>query len=240
MATSRLMRGIEEQPTPAAKCAIARHPWRHGHAACVPRLRRRGRRRWRRGWRGGTGLIALVACASGWTRLESSTTQRARGGSIQIEQPVKPRWPTPSLGHARPPTSPSATGGPSRGTRSSRGPPTESIVGARASTARGAGSRSSATPCQAATSACTMRETSRAVEKRPAWPATPPMARAFSSWTMPRSSPSVGAQRGGVARAEASCRCRAAARCDARKRRRAFRRARCSTVAPSRMKPRSL
>src|SRR4051794_1923633 len=58
------------------------------------------------------GRKVLMAWLSrvGHTRLESSTTQRPDGGSTQIEQPVKPRWPTPERGQWRPAEEPSAAG----------------------------------------------------------------------------------------------------------------------------------
>ena len=59
--------------------------------------------------RGRNCLIASLARV-GWTRFDSSTTQRARGGSIHTEQPVKPRWPTPSLGQRSPADEPVADG----------------------------------------------------------------------------------------------------------------------------------
>ena len=193
MASSRLMAARTEQAAGQAQArGIARAVARRTRAPCQPPVNRRARRRSRRGASAASALMRRSR-ASDTRGSTSSTTQRARrridphraAGEAEVADAV-----------ARPARA-------RRRARRRRAIPAEAPGRARQPRRRpdartqSGGSRRGVdverTPCHAATSACTMRETSRAVENSPACPATPPMARAFSSWTTPRSSPSVGA-----------------------------------------------
>jgi hypothetical protein len=53
-------------------------------------------------WMRGRGVRMRSLSRRGWVRLVRSVTRRSRSRSIQIDVPVKPRWPTGVPRHARP------------------------------------------------------------------------------------------------------------------------------------------
>ena len=203
-------------------------------------LSRRARRRWRRGWRGGT-LDRARWRASDARGSRAARPSGARGGSIQIEQPVKPRWPTPSSRPARRPPTSRVGDGRSQprhqvepGTRRRR----PELAHARRGNRRGDRGRAHAVP-----GGDERVHDARDVARRREEPGVAGDAAHGARVLVVDDAAQLALRRcagARVARAEGRCRCRAAARCAARRRRRAAAPSACSTVAPRRMKPRSL
>lgn len=118
-------------------------------------------------WRRGRSSRMRSSVRDGCTRLVRRMAQRARGGSIQIEQPVNPRWPTPERGQRSPACErPSPGDGPSHPRRQVEpGTP----HGDQTSRTRSGGKPPRGRePCHDSTSAAASRDRSRAVENRPA------------------------------------------------------------------------
>ena len=145
----------------------------------------------------------------GWTRFVSRATTTSR---VEVDPE---RGPGEAEVTDRPPAAPPEPGAERRALVRRRVPP-EGARRCRASR-RGARTprrprraRSRAGPRSASSQACPNAATSGAVEKTPAWPATPPIAQALSSFTAPRftswrcSQASVGANARPAARAAAS------------------------------------
>src|SRR5579875_952301 len=117
----------------------------------------------------------------GCTRLVSSVIAIARDGSIQIDVPVNPRWPTASGEKYRPEleccgegvSQPSAQVEPAT-VPSRRQNSRVTLCGMNCER-----------PAQLAMSSAAIRSTSRAGANSPACPATPPIAKALSSCTSP-------------------------------------------------------
>src|SRR5574340_342005 len=119
----------------------------------------------------------LVGC----TRFESSTTSSSLTGSIHNDVPVYPRWPNDS-GENNVPDEDGADGVSHPKAQLESGTLCCRAVKHRTNS----GSNNPAFPRRPFIQACATASTARAVPNNPAWPATPPSAKAFSSWTSPR------------------------------------------------------
>src|SRR3972149_9667621 len=102
--------------------------------------------------------------------------------SHQMEVPVKPRWPT-DRGEKLAPLADLSGLGVSQ-------PSAQVEFGTFSSLAKNSSSsafgKKSSFPCRQRLRQANRAWMSRADEKRPAWPATPPIASALSSWTSPQ------------------------------------------------------
>jgi hypothetical protein len=122
---------------------------------------------------------------SGWTRFERKTTNVSLAGSIQSEVPVKPVWPNEPAGKRSPRLVEKDV---CKSQPRPRAPPSSVTCRGRVISATPSGERTRA-PSYSPPFRIIWQKTARssAVEKSPAWPATPPMRLAVGSCTCPRS-----------------------------------------------------
>src|SRR5689334_19125979 len=125
-----------------------------------------------------------VLLRDGFTRLVRTTTNRSFSGSIQIEVPVKPVWPKLQGEKNWPALEPPS--GESQPSALVDSLPCRAVQ--RAIVA-GLTIRTPFTPSPPLRIIMEKSARSFAVEKSPAWPATPPSAYEFSSWTVPHKRP---------------------------------------------------
>ena len=135
---------------------------------------------------------------SGCRRLDRKITKRPVRGSAQSDVPVNPVWPNEPIGINSPRLAEKLVSTSQPRPRAARMPTGVAWVIIFATVSGASTRRGPRAP--PASSMRTNRVRSRAVLKRPAWPATPPMRRAVGSCTTPRSGSSPGALHGQASR----------------------------------------